>query len=97
MAINDPQHPEQNLCLEEGGEVTALGPEADGVAVGQQVVKPALQSAGREPWAPEASGQRQRHGSELTGAEPTVVVAELLSPLGRQPPGADPFAVHPHR
>lgn len=80
-----------------GGVKTALGPAADGVAVGQQVVKPALYSAAPEPWAPEASGQRQRQGSELTGAEPAVVVAELLSPLGWQPPGADPFAVHPHR
>ena len=80
-----------------GGVKTALGPAADGVAVGQQVVKPALHGAAREPWGPEASGQRQRQRPELTGAEPTVVVAELLSPLDRQPPGANPFAVHPHR
>ena len=41
-----------------GGVKTALSPAADGVAVGQQVVKPALHGAAREPWAPEASGHR---------------------------------------
>jgi len=94
--IHHPANRKPRLLLF-GGVKTALIPAADGVAVGQQVFKPALHSAAREPWGPEASGQRQRQRSELTGAEPTVGVAELLSPLGWKPLGADPFAVHPHR
>lgn len=57
VRIHHPANRKPRLVLF-GGVKTGLGPAADGVAVGQQVVKPALHGAAREPWAPEASGHR---------------------------------------
>lgn len=61
VRIHHPANRKPRLVLF-GGVKTALSPVADGVAVGQQVVKPALHGAARERWAPKPAGRDSDSG-----------------------------------